>query len=243
MTIKSPSDGRTLDEIHLQDLKVCCTIGIHPEEATRTQLLQLNLILYLDTRAAASSGRLQQSVDYAALARELNFFLTHAHFRLLESAAEALARFILSPAPSDKAHASIEAVDLHIIKPEALGGVGLPAIRIRRERKDLSLPREAAPSPFGPQLIFAAPEAALFRWTLAPREEASFQSGDWQLTALLAQSSGLSCAGKFLLAGEVVAAAGRQDALRLHNASEQARSLLLVGRRPRRAASSPELFN
>ncbi|MFY7928435.1 MAG: dihydroneopterin aldolase, partial [Oligoflexus sp.] len=60
-------NGRPLDEIRLQDLQVRCMIGIYPEEAVRTQALRLQLSLYLDTRAAALSGQLDQTVDYAAL--------------------------------------------------------------------------------------------------------------------------------------------------------------------------------
>lgn len=237
MPMKSHSDGRYLDEIHLQDLKVHCTIGIHPDEATRTQLLRLNLILYLDTRAAASSGRLQQSVDYSALARELSFVLMHGRFRLLESAAEALASYVLAPAPSDKPHARIEGVELQITKPEALGGTALPAIKIVRESPlaiDLSChTRQAASSPKS-QLIFAAPEAALWRFTVGPHEAIPLDVEGWQAKAILPQSSHLSFAGQALRAGEHFDLATLElKGGFLKNESQVTRSLLLLAERPR----------
>jgi dihydroneopterin aldolase len=55
--------------------------------------------------------------------------LETARFRLLESAAEALARALL-------AHASIERVRVKLTKPEALGNGALASLTIERARVD-----------------------------------------------------------------------------------------------------------
>ncbi len=246
MPTRFPDGERILDEIRLQELQVRCMIGIHPEEEISPQLLRLNLVLHLDTRPAALSGRLQKSVDYAALARELSFILTHARFRLLESAAEALASYVLAPAPIDKPHARIEALELEIIKPEALAGVAMPSIRIFRKREEVFLKPTAA---LIDGLLFAAPEAAIFSLVCAPQSELNLDFGDWQIEAALPASSGLFCNGRELQAGEHL---GQVDLTtgRFANNGETPRSLLLVAhrktRQPPRSArrpSSPSLYN
>src|SRR6478735_2332034 len=145
MRVRSKKTGRILDEIRLKDFVVPCTIGIYPEEARRTQALRLNLVMYLDTSLAARSGQLSQSVDYSALIKELKFILTQGHFRLIESAAEALASFILSPHPLDIARANCDAVHVEIVKPEALRGLSIPSIRVFRERGEV-VPAQGIPT-------------------------------------------------------------------------------------------------
>ncbi len=193
MRVHSQIDGRCLDEIRLQDMRVRCTIGVYPDEAARTQALSLNIALYLDTRQAARDGQLHSTVDYAALARELTFILNHGRFRLLESAAEALASYMLSPPAADQTRAPIQAVELEILKPEALRGMAIPSLNIFRQE---------APDAMVEPLIFAAPEAALLRFQIPPQGALRLRYPDWHLKALLPAESGLTCDGRELAAGE-----------------------------------------
>lgn len=180
--------GKSLDEIKLRDLTVHCTIGIYPEEKLRNQILHLNISLYLDTRAAATSGSLAKTVDYAQLAKQLAFILQHARFRLLESAAAALSRFILNAGDADSALAQVEMVDIEIIKPEALRDFAIPSVRILRSKEEFAtLPRE------GRQVLFTVPEASVERWRLKAGESFCYESSN--PTFLLPEGPGLAIDG------------------------------------------------
>lgn len=240
MRVRSKSTGRILDEIRLRDFVVPCTIGIYPEEARRTQPLRLNLSLYLDTSTAARSGQLNQSVDYAALIKELKFILTQGHFRLLESAAEALTSFILSPHPIDILRASCEAVQVEIVKPEALRGLSIPSIRVFRERED-AVTTHGIPTW---DMIFAAPETSLFRGIVPPQTSLRPWLPGWNITAIMTGSSGLKIAGRCLAAAEELAGT-EVDEQSLTNDTEEPRSFLALARRdPKsRAQGIPASFS
>ena len=222
-------NGRPLDEIRLQDLQVRCMIGIYPEEAVRTQALRLQLSLYLDTRAAALSGQLDQTVDYAALAREINFILTQGRFRLLESAAEALTAFILSSPGPDQHRARIEAVALEIVKPEALRAAAIPSIKIFRDAAGAFVEADFAAA----QLIFAAPEAALVRFRIPPESSLRPCFPGWHLKALLTGSAGLTCEGRELGAAEVLEQDGIEETFYINTSSHERTLLAIAHRDPR----------
>jgi FolB domain-containing protein len=233
-------NGRPLDEIRLQELHVRCTIGIYPDEAVRTQALRLQLSLFLDTRVAASSGQLDQTVDYAALAREIIFILTHARFRLLESAAEALTTYILCTPGSDQSRARIEAAALEIVKPEALRGAAIPSIKIFRDAAMVAAGADFAAA----QLIFAAPEAAIVRFRVPPETSLRPCFPGWHLKALLTGSAGLTCEGRELGAAEVLEQEGIEETFYI-NPSAHERTLLAIAHRDprhRQRRSNPPAF-
>lgn len=221
MRVFSQIDGSCLDEIRLQEMRVRCTIGIYPDEAARTQSLHLNLSLFLNTRQAAMDGRLQSTVDYAALARELSFILNHGRFRLLESAAEALATYILSPSSPDQNRAAIQAVELEILKPEALRGTAIPSLRIFRQTLSEG---QAAP------LIFSAPEAALLRFTIPAQSAIHLGFPGWQLRAVLPAEAGLSCDGLDLASGEEICQDKLEESF-FANRTDSLRSVLALASR------------
>lgn len=195
MRIQSKHSGQVLDEICLRDLTVQCNIGINPDEKYRTQTLLLNLTLYIDTRKAAHSGQLSESIDYAALSCDIQFILTYSRFRLLESAAEALASYILTASSIDKPRAICEAVAIEIIKPEALRGISIPAVRIFRVN-DAST---ASTSLTNWETLFISPEASLFRGIVPPQSHLPLTVSFGQIQAIMTESSWLTIGSKQLL--------------------------------------------
>ncbi|MDQ3233067.1 MAG: dihydroneopterin aldolase [Pseudobdellovibrionaceae bacterium] len=230
MRVRSKKTGRILDEIRLKDFVVPCTIGIYPEEKLRTQPLRLHLVLYLDTSTAAKSGQLSQSVDYAALIKEINFILTQGHFRLIESAAEALPSFILSTHPTDILRASCEAVQVEIVKPEALRGLSIPSIRVFREQSE-AVSTQDIPTW---DMIFASPETSLFRGIVPPQTNLRPWLPGWNVTAVMAGSAGLQVAGRALTAAEELSGEELGEQF-LANDTEQPRSFLALARRDPKA--------
>lgn len=218
MTLLSKTTGRPLDVITLRDLGVQCVIGVHPEEKVRTQLLKLDIKLFLDTSPAAFSGILSRTVDYSLVAKQLTFILTHSRFRLLESAAEALAIFLLTP--PDPEAALIQAVELEIHKPEALGGVAIPSVRIFRDQAD---PANRVKLSRAERILFQVPEAVMERRLVPARSELVIEEGDD--LALMTETSGLSLSGNILPSGASLKSTQR---FVLVNPSDDDRSVLAV---------------
>lgn len=131
--------GRPLDVIRLSRLRVECIVGVYRSERDTPQPLDVDVSLHLDTRPAAGSGGLRATVDYARLAGELRFLLESSSFRLLESAADALCRYILAPPTQDAPRAQVQAVTLRLSKPEALGGGALASLEVHRTADEYSL--------------------------------------------------------------------------------------------------------
>jgi dihydroneopterin aldolase len=134
-----------LDVIRLEHLKIDCIVGVYPTERLEPQPLRVDLALHLDTRPAAAGAGLHGTVDYARLAGELRFLLISSQFLLLETAAEALCRYLLAPPTEDALHARPEEVTLKLTKPAALEGAIQPSLEVRRSRAELSWPVEDLP--------------------------------------------------------------------------------------------------
>ena len=88
-------------------------------------------------------------------------------FLLLESAAEALAAWLLLPASGDVPRPPIEEVEVRLAKPRALEGRAVPEVMIRRRRGDLATPVEVKTFGFV-DVVFECPECGVYRERLAP---------------------------------------------------------------------------
>ncbi len=161
------TSGKTLDAIEVRGLKADCIVGVYPEERRTLQTLQVDLALFLDTRAAAAGAGLSHSLDYARLAGEIRFLLESCRFRLLETAAEALCSYILAPPTGDAPHAQIEAVSVRLTKPGALGGTAVPSLEIHRVRNEMEFPVET--NPWGRvDVLHASHGCGIYRLRIAP---------------------------------------------------------------------------
>src|SRR5688572_9668418 len=100
------------DVIAIEGLRVDCVVGVYPHERDVVQPLRIDVEMHLDTEAAAVRERLRASVDYAATAAQIGFLLRSCRFQMLETAAHALARFLLAPPAHDERRAAIESLTL-----------------------------------------------------------------------------------------------------------------------------------
>ena len=161
MTATSPHEAR-LDRLSLSGLSVDCIVGVYPTERDEPQPLGVDLALYLDTRAAARDAKLNATVDYARLWGEVRFLLQASRFLLLESAAEAVARYILAPPTLDVPHGAIPEVTVRLSKPRALAGAGMPTLEIHRRASDYAY--EVETKAFGQvDIIFATKGCGIYR--------------------------------------------------------------------------------
>ena len=118
-----------LDEIRIDNLEVYAHHGVYPEEKQKGQPFFLNVILFLDTRAAGLTDDLALTVNYGEVCHKLDQWMREEKCNLLERVAEKLAEKLLQQFPA------VRGVDFEVRKPQA--PIGLPfesvSVRIRRE--------------------------------------------------------------------------------------------------------------
>jgi dihydroneopterin aldolase len=100
------------DRITLSGLRVRGFHGVLPEERRDGQDFVVDAVLSLDTRAAAASDALEDTVDYGALAGALATVVAGEPCDLLETLADRLAGVCL-------AHPLVFEVELTVHKPSA----------------------------------------------------------------------------------------------------------------------------
>lgn len=86
----------TTDRIELRGLRAAGICGALPEEQVRPQPLEVDLDVEADLSAAGASDDLADTIDYAALAAEVERVLTTERFVLLERLAQRLTEVVLA---------------------------------------------------------------------------------------------------------------------------------------------------
>lgn len=191
-----------MDRIHLDGLRVDCVVGVYPRERTTPQPLIVDTTLFVDTRVAARSERLAHTVHYGLVADQLRFLLTTCRFRLLETAAHALCRFLLSPPALGERRAQVQAVRLRLSKPHVLGGHVVPALEVEREADGLALERED--KPFGTvDIVHETRDAGIYRLNIAPGRGIPLHMHRVMDEAEMVLSEGLLCQGEPAALGSV----------------------------------------
>ena len=123
----------TGDRIYLQDLRVACIIGARPEERRRTQEIGIDLCLHVDLEAPGHSDKLEDTVDYSQLSREIAAMAESSSFHLLERLAEEVAALALS-------HPKVQRVEVRLSKPHALPRGRAAVVEILRDRSSSTRP-------------------------------------------------------------------------------------------------------
>ncbi|WP_224244773.1 dihydroneopterin aldolase [Hyalangium gracile] len=142
LPVVTDAQGRPLDVIELRGLTVNCIVGVYRRERVAAQPLRLDVALFLDTREAAVGGRLARTIHYGRLEGELRFLLEASRFELLESATEAVCRYLLAPPTVDAPRAQVRAATVRVTKPEALGGRATPSLQVHRTAEEMAYGRE-----------------------------------------------------------------------------------------------------
>lgn len=151
-----------MDWVRIHRLELDCIVGLYPYERIREQPILLDVEMQVDTRQAARSGRIAQTVAYDLVAAQLVELLKFRRYRLIEMAAEELSSMLLG------IHPLVEMVRLSIEKPGALRGLARSAsVQVQRQRSDLDL--RVTAQPWGRQLLLVETRGAqLFRLEVDP---------------------------------------------------------------------------
>ena len=125
-------EGVELDRIALVGLSGRGHHGVLPEERRAGQRFGVDVVLHVDTRAAAASDDLGDTVDYGTLAGDVVAVLTGEPVDLIETLAQRIADVALAPP-------AVQAVDVVVHKPEAPVPVPFADVQvaIRRHRGGL----------------------------------------------------------------------------------------------------------
>ncbi|MFD6031405.1 2-amino-4-hydroxy-6-hydroxymethyldihydropteridine diphosphokinase [Cellulosimicrobium funkei] len=123
------ADGRPFDRIRLTGLSATGHHGVFEHEKAQGQLFRADVVLHLDTRAAASGDDLSRTVSYAGVAEDVVAVLAGSPADLVETVAERIAATILT-------HDDVVAVDVAVHKPQAPITVPFEDVEvvIRRDR-------------------------------------------------------------------------------------------------------------
>lgn len=192
-------NGRPLDVIEIRSLRVDCIVGVYRSERHTPQPLELDAALYLDTRGASRERGLRATVDYARLVGELRFLLESASFRLLETAAEALCRYVLAPPTADAPRAQVEAVTLRLSKPTALGSA-IATLQVHRRRDEFVFGHEH--KPFGEvDVLYEDQSAGIYRLRVKPGGSIATHEHRQMEESELVLGPGLLLQGRPVIAG------------------------------------------
>lgn len=133
-------ENRPLDQVQITGMLLSCVIGIFPFERKKKQPVTVDICLYLDTRKAAESANIADTIDYAGALQEISFILEQCEFMLIETAVEAVCKHFLATYHADHSLPNVEAVSVRISKPSALAHGVIPTVQALRRRgeKDIT---------------------------------------------------------------------------------------------------------
>ncbi|OGI42949.1 MAG: dihydroneopterin aldolase, partial [Candidatus Muproteobacteria bacterium RBG_16_65_31] len=83
-----------MDMVYLHGLKIECIIGVFEWERRIKQTVILDLDLAVDATRAARSDRIEDALDYKAVARRVTEYVTRSEFQLVETLAERVAGLV-----------------------------------------------------------------------------------------------------------------------------------------------------
>lgn len=186
---------RPVDVLRIEELMVDCVVGVYPHERNASQPLRVDVEMRYSIEPAAVKESLRSTVDYAAIASQLVFLLRSCRFRLLETAAHALARYVLAPPALDERRAPIESVVVRLTKPGALRGFAIPSIEIERSASWCSV--EVETKPFGTvDVIYETKGAGIYRLNVAPGRSIPLHVHQQMRESEMVLSDGLLCQGQ-----------------------------------------------
>jgi dihydroneopterin aldolase len=109
--------------IVIADLELSAVIGTLPEERLVPQRVLATIEVEANTAGPAAEDRLEEAVDYTALAERVRRCAVEGRFQLLETLAERAARAI-------QEEFAVGGVRLEVRKPGAIRGAAWAAVRV-----------------------------------------------------------------------------------------------------------------
>jgi dihydroneopterin aldolase len=117
------------DAIFLHDLRIETVVGIWEWERRIRQTISIDLEMGADIRPAAATDRIEDTLNYKAVAKRLQEFVGNSDFQLVETLAERIAALVLD-------EFAVPWIRVRVSKPGAIRGARDVGVVIRRDRSD-----------------------------------------------------------------------------------------------------------
>lgn len=117
-----------MDTVRLTGVKAETVIGVHAWEKKVPRAIVVDVQLATDATKAAASDRIEDALDYAAIAQAVTQFTGAARVQLVETLAERLAAHLMQTFRAPW-------VSLTVHKPGAVPGVGGVSVSIERGKR------------------------------------------------------------------------------------------------------------
>jgi dihydroneopterin aldolase len=117
-----------MDTIFIEDLRIETVIGIYDWERQIRQTVAIDIEMAFDNRKPAASDRIDDTLDYKAVAKRLIAFVESSHFELVETLAERCGEIVM-------AEFNVPWLRLKLSKPGAVTGSKAVGVVIERGRK------------------------------------------------------------------------------------------------------------
>ncbi len=118
-----------MDVIYIERLPIRCIIGAFDHERKAKRTIRVSLALHADLARACKSDRIEDTLDYAVIAKKVEAEAVSAKCRLLEALAERIADVCLSERFVRKVEVTIEKrgvlrapVSVRIVRCAGTGG-------------------------------------------------------------------------------------------------------------------------
>ncbi len=117
-----------MDRILIGDLSVRCIIGINEDERREKQDVLINIAISADLGKAGRSDRIEETVDYRAIKKEIVRMAENSNYHLIEALAEAIAGLCIK-------YPGVRQVRVRVDKPAALRFARTVGVEITRPQK------------------------------------------------------------------------------------------------------------
>lgn len=118
-----------MDIVFIRDLRIDTVVGIYDWERKVRQTVSLDLDMATDIRQAAASDKIDDALDYKAVAKRLIAYVESQSFELVETLAERVAEIVLNEFP-------VPWLRLSLSKPGAVRGSKSVGVIIERGSKN-----------------------------------------------------------------------------------------------------------
>lgn len=117
-----------MDIVYIRDLEIETVIGIYDWERRIRQTIRIDLEMGTDIRRAAATDRIEDTLNYKAVAKRLIQFVENSEFQLVETLAERIAEIVLD-------EFGVPWLRLRLAKPGAVRGARDVGVLIERRRQ------------------------------------------------------------------------------------------------------------
>lgn len=147
------------------ELDLTCIVGILPRERVTEQRLEVRVELALPLGGVGETGDLSAGIDYAAVDGAVRFLAIEGRFRLIESLALAILRWVLAPPGPGESRAAVDEARVRLAKPEVMPRAK-PAVCVARAATERGAGRGGVTT----EVLVQVPEARVTR-VCVPRGE------------------------------------------------------------------------